>query len=257
LYAELDSISAAWEALDRQVKAKVFDLSAMEERLTKAGIDRAKAENKFYTAMRDKEAVENERKNLSRTLEKQSKALEKLVESEAGLKNRVEGSEKELGALRKNLLERLQKEKALEEEAKELRLRAEGESKRVEDMRATMAAREKELDGHRAELRKSEESLLRAKKEIERQTAKLKASSTNLNSTASSREAQLQSEIDKCMRIIKCSTCQINIRNTVITKCMHSFCKQCIESRISTRQRKCPACNLPFSQGEVQPLFFQ
>lgn len=39
--------------------------------------------------MRDKEAVENERKNLSRTLEKQSKALEKLVESEAGLKNRV------------------------------------------------------------------------------------------------------------------------------------------------------------------------
>lgn len=37
LYAELDKLSAAWEALDRQVKSKVFDLSAMEEKLVKSG----------------------------------------------------------------------------------------------------------------------------------------------------------------------------------------------------------------------------
>ena len=30
---------------------------------------RGKSENKFYAAMRDKEAIENERKNLSRNLE--------------------------------------------------------------------------------------------------------------------------------------------------------------------------------------------
>jgi len=39
LYAELDKLSAAWEALDRQVKNKVFDLTAMEERLQKMGHD--------------------------------------------------------------------------------------------------------------------------------------------------------------------------------------------------------------------------
>ena len=39
LYAELDKLSAAWEALDRQVKSKVFDLTAMEERLAKMGHD--------------------------------------------------------------------------------------------------------------------------------------------------------------------------------------------------------------------------
>jgi E3 ubiquitin-protein ligase BRE1 len=39
LYAELDKISAAWEALDRQVKSQVFDLSNLEERLTKSGLD--------------------------------------------------------------------------------------------------------------------------------------------------------------------------------------------------------------------------
>lgn len=39
LYAELDKLSAAWEALDRQVKSKVFDLAAMEDRLSKNALD--------------------------------------------------------------------------------------------------------------------------------------------------------------------------------------------------------------------------
>lgn len=39
LYAELDRLSSAWEALERQVKSKIFDLSAMEERLSKSALD--------------------------------------------------------------------------------------------------------------------------------------------------------------------------------------------------------------------------
>jgi hypothetical protein len=46
---------------------------------------RGKSENKFYAAMRDKEAIDTERKNLSRNLEKQAKVLEKLQESEKSL----------------------------------------------------------------------------------------------------------------------------------------------------------------------------
>lgn len=105
LYAELDKLSAAWEALDRQVKGKVFDLTSMEERLAKMAHDvglflfstllqftdliifyqRAKSENKFYAAMRDKEAIEIERKNVSRNLEKQAKLVERLQEYGKGL----------------------------------------------------------------------------------------------------------------------------------------------------------------------------
>lgn len=36
LYSELDKLSTAWEALDRQVKGKVFDLMNVEERLVKS-----------------------------------------------------------------------------------------------------------------------------------------------------------------------------------------------------------------------------
>lgn len=36
-----------------------------------------------------------------------------------------------------------------------------------------------------------------------------------------------------------------------------AFCKQCVDTRISTRQRKCPVCGLGFAQSEVQTIFFQ
>lgn len=44
---------------------------------------------------------------------------------------------------------------------------------------------------------------------------------------------------------------------TRLTRLQTAFCKNCVNERISSRQRKCPACNLPFSQGEVQQLYFQ
>jgi E3 ubiquitin-protein ligase BRE1 len=46
-------------------------------------------ETKFYAAMRDKESVEMERKNLSRHSEKQAKAVEHLVETERNLSAQI------------------------------------------------------------------------------------------------------------------------------------------------------------------------
>jgi len=124
---------------------------------------------------------------------------------------------------------------------------------------------------YKSEVSRLESTLARKKSELERQS-KIRSAPTSV------KEAQLQGEVDKCMSLLKCSTCKLNLRTTVLTKCMHSgffhllmcsvgdrltlppppaFCKQCVDARISTRQRKCPACNLAFGQGDVQQLFFQ
>lgn len=102
------------------------------------------------------------------------------------------------------------------------------------------------IEKKRAELRKLEESLIKSKKDTEKQATKLKSMST---SSGNAKEAELQSEIDKCMvrrpfgpfscvmrltssqSLLKCSTCHMNMRNTVITKCMHckSLASQCVD----------------------------
>ncbi|KAI0675260.1 BRE1-domain-containing protein [Trametes maxima] len=255
IYSELDKLSTAWEALDKQVKSKVYDLAALEDRVAKAAIERAKAENKFYAAVRDKDAVEFERKNLARNLDKAGKALDKLTQSEKHLEGRIRDLDREVTFFRKTVLQEKDRTTALGYEIQEWQTRFYNERKSAEEIRSAFNEHVVAYDKKRAELRKLEESLIKAKKDAEKQATKLKSLSSTSGSNA--KEAELQSEIDKCMSLLKCSTCKMNMRNTVITKCMHSFCKSCVEARIATRQRKCPACNLPFSQGEVQQLYFQ
>jgi len=106
----------------------------------------------------------------------------------------------------------------------------------------------------RIEARLLEEDTIRARKEAARQAAKANAVSAG---NVTTREMDLEQKYDKCMKLLRCSTCKQGLRSHVLTKCMHSFCKDCIQARIDTRQRKCPACNMGFSQSEFQQLYFQ
>ena len=92
----------------------------------------------------------------------------------------------------------------------------------------------------RENLQAAEEAALKAKRDAERHVAKLQVETQHRSASSGSREAELQEEVDKCMvsmayrrwhtgrltsyvsqSILKCSTCKQNMRNTVITKCMH------------------------------------
>jgi len=135
-------------------------------------------------------------------------------------------------------------------EKQELDQHHKAEQRRAEDIVSKWTEQVKLTEKYKSEVSRLEGLVTRKRSELERQG---KARST----PTSVKEAQLQGEVDKCMSLLKCSTCRLNLRTTVLTKCMHTFCKQCVDARISTRQRKCPACNLAFGQGDVQQLYFQ
>ncbi|KAJ7346872.1 BRE1 E3 ubiquitin ligase-domain-containing protein [Mycena albidolilacea] len=255
VYSELDQLSAAWEALDRQVKSKVFELKDMEDRVTKSGLDKAKSENKFFAAMRDKEAIENERKNLSRNQEKQGKIVERLVETERNLSQQVMSLEKDLGQVRRLYEARAMELSGYKRDIREQKLLQEAEASKAANIKLSLTEREKELSDKKAELQKLSEELLLSKRQIERQAVQLQERAAG---SSSSREAELEKELKLTMNVLKCSACKgAEFRDTVISKCGHTFCKPCVDARISTRQRKCPACNLPFGVGEVQTIYLQ
>jgi E3 ubiquitin-protein ligase BRE1 len=56
-------------------------------------------------------------------------------------------------------------------------------------------------------------------------------------------------------RKVKCSLCGDNDKDAIISKCMHSFCRECIQRRLDNRNRKCPACALQFDYQSVKDLF--
>ncbi|KAJ7497481.1 BRE1 E3 ubiquitin ligase-domain-containing protein [Mycena latifolia] len=255
VYSELDQLSAAWEALDRQVKSKVFDLKDMEDRVVKSGIDKAKSDNKFFAAMRDKEAIDNERKNLARNVEKLGKVVDRLNESERNLSTQVMSLDKDLTSVRRQYEARVAEIAGLRRDIRELKVQLEGELKKYTECRTILTEQDEEIVKKKAELQKMAEELSLLKKQTERQSAALQERTTG---SSSSREVELQNELKLTMNVLKCTACKgAEFRNTVLTKCMHTFCRSCVDSRVSTRQRKCPACNLPFGTQDIQTIYLQ
>ncbi|KAI0001315.1 BRE1-domain-containing protein [Russula compacta] len=253
LYDEIGKLSAAWESLQAQVTSKVFDLAAAEERIMKANLDKAKADNKFFAAMREKEAVENEHKHLARTNEKLLKHVSNLTDVDKANTNRLTVMEQSVSNANVKAEAFKNRTMSLETELFRARVsRVELEAD-VSHYRKVIEDSRKAFTEQSTELRKTQEAHSVANLAIERQ----RKAGESKPIPSSQKEAQLQKEVDKCMSILKCSTCRQDMRSTILTKCLHTFCKSCIDTRISTRQRKCPACNLAFGQSDAQQLYFQ
>ncbi|EPR79055.1 hypothetical protein SLOPH_1771 [Spraguea lophii 42_110] len=61
--------------------------------------------------------------------------------------------------------------------------------------------------------------------------------------------------VDRYRKLLRCTTCDLNFKDTALLKCMHVFCKDCIDSRLKYRNRKCPICGEGFSQNDIKKIF--
>ncbi|KAF6763101.1 hypothetical protein DFP72DRAFT_874675 [Ephemerocybe angulata] len=260
LYKTINDLSDGHDALLEKVKDKVFQLHYQEEKLSKAIVEKAKSENKFYAAMRDKEALEAERKTLIRTQEKWMN-MAQTREDQVGV----------IDKLRQTLQDELFKEKAARERGQRIlgnvegmRLDAEARLKGGEEAckaqtELLKAEAEKYTKGLKA-LRLKEAEWDSTKKQLEEQVQKLKqdvaAGAAHKHDRHTSKNGR-DEEYQSMRSLLMCSTCDSNFRSVIVTKCMHTFCKPCIDARISTRQRKCPACGVAFAQSDVSTLYMQ
>ncbi|KAJ7178374.1 hypothetical protein C8R43DRAFT_456010 [Mycena crocata] len=181
--------------------------------------------------------------------------------------------EKDLGSLRRSYEARAVELASLKSEVRGLRVQQNGDYKKILECRNLLLEREGELHAKKAELQKMTEELSLSKKLVERQVARLQEKAAG---SGSSRETELENELKLTMNVLKCTACKgAEFRDTVLTKCMHSqshkqplsictnnfsssaFCRSCVDARLSTRQRKCPACNGPFAVADVQTIYLQ
>ena len=63
--------------------------------------------------------------------------------------------------------------------------------------------------------------------------------------------------LDITLSMLRCSVCQDRFKNCVITRCMHLFCLECIETNLANRQRKCPMCGDKFGQDDVKKVYYK
>ncbi|KAF1332147.1 E3 ubiquitin-protein ligase bre1 2, partial [Globisporangium splendens] len=63
-------------------------------------------------------------------------------------------------------------------------------------------------------------------------------------------------ELKELQKLVNCSVCQDQRKNVLISKCFHMFCKDCIDSNLKSRNRKCPTCKKMFGQDDVKSVWF-
>ncbi|KAJ3755625.1 hypothetical protein EV360DRAFT_85738 [Lentinula raphanica] len=246
LYTEIEKLSSAWETLDGQVKNKIFDLSVMEDRLTKVTVERAKSDNKFYAVSRERDVIDAERKSIMRNMEKQARALELLKESEQRLSGLLVATQDELSKHKAYCQEAHDSAvKQINSKSPELHERA-NEGIKMANLREHLSRQEA--------LRKEMDAMSAAKLALEKERLALQ-SKAEFDSTR--HQPKTEDSSADLMSLLKCSTCNLKFRDTILTKFSHTFCRACVDARISSRQRKCPACGLGFAQSDVLKIYMQ
>lgn len=250
---ELDKLNAAYREAENIASTRIADLGRMEEKLSRLTTEKAKADNKYFSAMRAKDAIENEKRVALRNVERQTRVVEKYAEAEKIWQDQIQKYESEVTELRRfvneansNLLNLQSTMSTMQDQL--------SRSIETRDQAIAISRQKTQEVVEEAKLRSSAQE--RCEK-LQRDLDKVRKQLASSGSTRKKGSFADDDQIEALNSILRCSACKDRYRNRIITRCLHTFCNECVDARIQTRQRKCPSCGLGFSTSDVQTLFFQ
>ncbi|KAH9810216.1 hypothetical protein DFH28DRAFT_1065038 [Melampsora americana] len=254
LYTEVDRLSNAWAALDEQNRDKVFKLAEHDEKVLKAVHEKAKADNRYFSAMRANETLKTQSAVLEKMAEKQTSTISKLNDELRAISSRLTSAEKEITIHQKVSISHKSKISELSIENEDLSNRAALHDTKMNDVMILLRERTAQVEEEAASRRKAEENLIGLERELTRM--KTRNGTSGPAGEASGEIEELKSFNDDLTKMLKCNSCKQRFKSHVITRCMHLFCGKCLDARLETRQRKCPTCSVAFGLGDVAPVYF-
>ncbi|KAJ2701303.1 E3 ubiquitin-protein ligase bre1 [Coemansia sp. IMI 203386] len=239
---ELQMICESFAKLEEQNTSKVWDLSLKEQAIARVVAEKCKYEEKFIGLNKDREAQRQSNQALRLQNAKQLEHIKVVEERDRMLSHQLSlaSNEAQQATLAwqttlAKLQESQQRTQELEEQAKVLEERARIATVALNERTESLSAMEHEKN-------RIQESLDLANRRI--------SEAEKLNN-----QSDLAEMYTSYKALLKCPTCQVRFKSHVLTRCMHVFCKECIDSRIETRQRKCPSCSEPFGAKDVRQIY--
>ncbi|KAJ1962871.1 E3 ubiquitin-protein ligase bre1 [Dipsacomyces acuminosporus] len=239
---ELQTICESFAKLEEQNTRKVWDLSLKEQHISRVVAEKCKYEEKFIGLNKDREAQKQINQALRHQNAKQLEHIKSIEERDRALtqqlalaSNETQQATSSWHATQAQLQEAQLKTAELEEKVKMLE-----EKSRVASL--ALDERTESLSKAEHEKKRAEEALELAKRRVSE--AEKVTDQTGLAQMCADYKA-----------LLKCPTCQTHFKSHVLLRCMHVFCKECIDSRIETRQRKCPSCSEPFGAKDVRQIY--
>lgn len=99
------------------------------------------------------------------------------------------------------------------------------------------------------------EDMAFAKRRLAEENAILSKKLHSFENNPSAVSKDVLEQLDIYRKLLKCSSCNLHDKQVALNRCMHVFCKECIDIRLETRQRKCPLCLDPFGANDVRTIY--
>ncbi|KAK9333640.1 BRE1 E3 ubiquitin ligase-domain-containing protein [Lipomyces starkeyi] len=247
LSAELPGLETAFNQAHAQSTRKVTEIMEREERMSRLLAEKSKADQKYFSAMRAKEAIALENRALKAQSLKSGEIIQQLRDAEQSVSQKVSTLEKQLAEL-ETVRHAYQKQlQDVQRKCSEQTVSIDGFRAQIEKFQSDLQARSTAILGETDLRRQAEEQVERQKVELERWKSESSTSALNhMNGD--------QSQIEALRSIAICSVCSKNWKNTAIKVCGHCFCFECAKDRLNARLRKCPLCNKQYSHNDLMTI---
>eukprot|EP00866_Antonospora_locustae_P000958 jgi/Antlo1/958/1063 len=230
LMEELDNLSSAYDRLTRDYRNALEKCGDLEERLCEAERKRQNILGELRSHASEAEAFGNT--NTYKHADRRT--FDDMLFSYEKLRDECESKKKEL-AHQKSVCDDVYSENdALRQKIEHLR----GENEESKKMINRLSTKLSEI---RLKCDMLEESQCNLMSIIDKITG--------------GRSSEVLEDVDKYKRLLKCTACDRRYKDSVINKCMHVFCQECLDQRIRTRNRMCPSCGEAFSLNDVKRIY--
>ena len=248
LNEEIKEVELAFKQT-REITLKKLNSSIDQENLTKKlAIEKNKADQKYFAAMRSKDSLSNENKLLKAQINKSQELIKNLNELEKKYLNKIEILGNQLVDFKTIKENSLLENSKLQEDLRSVTIAHDTLQQELERVNEKLESTLKEFTSLQDVNKKQEIELTKVEKQLKSTEDILqKYKSNNTNSLLQEDEQQLEA----LRSIAKCSVCSKNWKDTAITVCGHVFCSKCTQERLAARLRRCPSCNKGFSANDL------
>jgi E3 ubiquitin-protein ligase BRE1 len=241
---ELPSMESAWRKAQAIASKKITEIAAWEENIAKAHADKAKADQKFFAAMKTKGELEQQTRILRAQATKATEVVAQLKEADSLSRSLVDKLEKQCAEMRSQMDDLSTQHRQLQQKVSENAITSEGHVSQIAELKKVVEAKDATCLAAKHAQRESEterDKLAAQVTGLEKQVQIYKKKST----------ANQSSEVSTMELLIQCQICKSKLKNTVIKTCGHMFCDQCVQDRLTNRARKCPNCGKAFGSNDT------
>ncbi|KAM9773436.1 E3 ubiquitin-protein ligase BRE1B-like [Syngnathus typhle] len=246
LLSEMDVTGQAFEDMQEQNSRLLQQLREKDDANFKLMSERIKSNQIYKLLKEEKEELADQVLTFKTQVDAQLLVVQKLEEKEGVLQSTLATLEKEL-SLRTQALE-LNKRKAVEaaQLAEDQKVQLEHTQAKLKEIQVAVAENRTARERESSNFKRAQEDLSRLRRKLEKQKK------VEVYSDA---DEILQEEINQYKAKLRCPCCNTRDKDTVLTKCFHVFCYECLKMRYDTRQRKCPKCNCAFGANDFHRIY--